>query len=74
MLLTIRFAEEAGIEPAAAVFAANGFEDRGDHQIPSASAHDDKFAGAFCQPDSRLSRHWSDHGKAARGDLSDSEE
>jgi hypothetical protein len=29
--------EEAGIEPAAAALAANGFEDRGDHQISSAS-------------------------------------
>jgi hypothetical protein len=30
-------AEEAGIEPAAAALAASGFEDRGDHQISSAS-------------------------------------
>jgi len=29
--------EEAGIEPAVANYATNGFEDREDHQIPSAS-------------------------------------
>ena len=35
--IAISLTEEAGIEPAAAVFAASGFEDRGDHQISSAS-------------------------------------
>jgi len=31
--------EEAGIEPAVARYATNGFEDREDHQIPSASRY-----------------------------------
>ena len=31
------YTDEAGIEPAAADYAANGFEDRGGHQTPSAS-------------------------------------
>jgi hypothetical protein len=36
-MIALLKAEEAGIEPAAAALAASGFEDRGDHQISSAS-------------------------------------
>jgi len=67
MLLIVRFAEEAGIEPAAALFAANGFEDRGDHQIPSASENDDRIAGPRCQHGLLRRSNWSDHSGSKRG-------